>query len=50
MYVKIQSCIEKINQAYMTGFEVNKETLLYDLKAVLAYLEDKRQQEQAEFV
>jgi transposase len=50
MYVKIQSCIEKINQTYMTGFKINKETLLYDLKTVLAYLENKRQQEQNEFV
>ncbi len=50
MYVKIQSCIEQINLTYMTGFKVNKETLLYDLKAVLAYLEDKRQQERIEFV
>lgn len=50
MYVKIQSCIEKINQTYMTGFKINKETLLYNLKTVLTYLEDKRKQEQIEFV
>ncbi|HEX3046882.1 MAG TPA: IS1182 family transposase [Bacillota bacterium] len=50
MYVKIQSCLEKINQEYQTSFKITKETLVDDLKAVLTYLEDKRQQEQIEFV
>jgi transposase len=50
MFVKIQSLIEEINLAYMTSFKVAKETLLDDLKTVLSYLEEKRQQEQIEFV
>lgn len=50
MYLKIQSCIEETNEAYQTGFKITKETLMDDLKAVLAYLEDKRQREQIEFV
>jgi transposase len=50
MHVKIQSSIEKINQAYQTSFKITKETLMDDLKVVLAYLENKRQQEQIEFV
>lgn len=50
MFVKIQSCIEEINLAYMRSFTVTKETLLNDLKTVLSYLEEKRKQEQIEFV
>lgn len=50
MFMKIQSCVEEINQAYMKNFIVNKETLLADIKTVLSYLEDKRQEEQIEFV
>lgn len=50
MYLKVQSCIEKLNQIYMTEFKINKETLLYDLKIIIAYLEDKRKQEKIKFV
>lgn len=50
MFVKIQSCIEEINLAYMKSFTVTKETLLNDLKEVLSYLEEKRLQEKIEFV
>lgn len=50
MFVKIQSCIEEINQTYLTDFRVTKETLLSDLNAAMSYLEEKRQQEQIEFV
>lgn len=50
MFVKIQSCIEDINLTYMTCFTVTKETLLSDLKSVLSYMEEKRKQEQIEFV
>lgn len=50
MFVKIQSCIEEINLAYMKSFTLTKETLLNDLKTVLSYLEEKRRQEQIEFV
>jgi transposase len=50
MYEKIQTGVAKLNQTYMTGFTVTKVTLLYDLKTVLAYLENKRQQESIEFV
>ena len=50
MYIKIQSCIEEINQIYQTGFKITKETLMDDLKAVLVYLEERRQHEQIEFV
>lgn len=50
MFEKIQSCIAEINLTYMTCFTVTKETLLSDLKSVLSYMEEKRQQEQIEFV
>lgn len=50
MFIKFQSCIDKINLDYMTSFTVTKETLLDDLKIVLTYLEERRKQEQIEFV
>lgn len=50
MFVKIQSCLEEINLTYMTDLKVAKDTLLDDLKVALTYLEEKRQQEQIEFV
>ncbi len=50
MFIKIQSCIDKINLDYVTSFTVTKETLLDDLKIVLTYLEERRKQEQIEFV
>ena len=50
MFVKIQSCIEEINLTYMVDFKVAKETLLSDLNVVISYLQEKRQQEQIEFV
>ncbi len=50
MFLKIQSCLEEINLSYLKNFNVTKETLLKDLKVVLSYLEEKRQQEQIQFV
>jgi transposase len=50
MFVKIQSSIEEINQAYQTDFKVAQETLLGDLKRVTSYLEQKRKQDKIEFV
>lgn len=50
MLLKIQSCIEGINQTYMTGFTAAKETLLDDLETVLFFLEEKRAQKKIEFV
>jgi transposase len=50
MFVKIQSCVEEINLAYKKYFEITKETLLDDLKRILSYLEEIRQQERIEFV
>lgn len=50
MFLKIQACIEEINLTYMTNFAITKETLLDNLERVLAYLEEKRQQEKIEFV
>lgn len=50
MFLKIQSCIDEINLAYVTNFSVTKETLLNDLKRTIYYLEEKRQQEHIEFV
>lgn len=50
MFVKIQSCIDELNLAYMKSFTVTKETLLSDLKTVLSYLEEKQKKEQIEFV
>jgi len=40
----------RTNLAYMKSFTVTKETLLNDLKTALSYLEEKRRQEQIEFV
>ncbi|MGE4273340.1 MAG: IS1182 family transposase [Desulfitobacterium sp.] len=50
MFEKIQSCIEEINATYETDFKAVKDTLLQDLNVALAYLEEKRQQAQLEFV
>lgn len=50
MFVKIQSCIEEINRTYETDLKVTQETLLDELKVVISYLEEKRQQGQIEFV
>ncbi|KXG43238.1 hypothetical protein [Tepidibacillus decaturensis] len=50
MYVNIQSFIEEMNLAYETNFKVTKETLLDDLRVILTHLEEKRKQEQIEFV
>lgn len=50
MFLKVQSCVEKINLTYLTSFTVAKETVVNDFKEVLSYLEEKRQQEQIEFV
>ena len=50
MFVKIQSCIEQINQAYESDHKVTKETLLENLRSVLLFLEEKRLLEQIEFV
>jgi transposase, IS4 family len=50
MFEKIQTCIEEINQTYGTQLTVTKETLIKDLASALSYLEEKRQQEQIEFV
>lgn len=50
MFEKIQSCIAEINLCYMTCFTVTKEALLSDLKSVLSYMEERRQQKQIEFV
>lgn len=50
MFTKIQSCIESINLTYITNFTAAKETLLDDIKRVLDYLEEKKEQEKIEFV
>lgn len=50
MFVKIQDCLEEINQTYKTSFTVSKETLCSDLKKVLSYLGEKRKQEKIEFI
>jgi hypothetical protein len=50
MFVKIQSYIEEINLTYVANLKVTKETALDDLKVAISYLEEKRQQEQIEFV
>jgi len=50
MFAKIESCIEEINQTYGTGFKVSPETVLGDLNIVALYLEERRKQEQIEFV
>lgn len=50
MFEKIRSCIADINATYETDFKVVKESLLYDLNVVLAYLKEKQRQGQIEFV
>lgn len=50
MFAKIQTCIEEINLTYLTSFQVAKESVLQDLTPVLTYLEEKRQQDNIEFV
>lgn len=50
MLVKIQSCIEEMNQTYGIDLTVKKETVLNDLKTAITFLEEKRQQEHIAFV
>lgn len=50
MFIKIESLLEEINKSYSTKFTATKENLLEDLKAVISYLDEKRQKEQIEFV
>lgn len=50
MFLKIQECIELINQTYMTDFSAFKESLLEDMKKVLNYLEEKRIEKKVEYV
>jgi transposase len=50
MFLKIQSCLEAINLAYMTTFAVAKDTVLDDIKKALDYIIDKIQQENVEIV
>jgi len=49
MFEKIKSCIDELNRAYMTNFTVSKECIVMDLGKVLAYLEEKRIEENIEF-
>ncbi|OEF98133.1 IS1182 family transposase [Desulfuribacillus alkaliarsenatis] len=50
MFLRINSLIKDMNDAYETDFTVTKKNILDDLKAVLEYLETKRQNEQITFV
>lgn len=50
MFIKIQSCIGEINQAYEIDLKVSKETVLADLKIAMDYLKEKQEREQIEFV
>ncbi|MDQ7093195.1 IS1182 family transposase [Desulfosporosinus sp. PR] len=50
MFEKVQACLEEINLTYRSNFKVAKETVLDDLKAAMTYLEEKRHQENIEFV
>lgn len=50
MFTKIQSCIEEINLTYMRNFTATQENLLKDIERILSYLEEKRQEQQIEFV
>ncbi|MDV3428918.1 MAG: IS1182 family transposase [Bacillota bacterium] len=50
MFLKIQSCIDIINLTYMTNFTVSRETLLEDIKRIIDYLKEKKEEEQIEFI
>ena len=50
MFEKIKSCINEINNNYMTTFVVTVENLVDELQNVLDYLEEERKKQQIEFV
>lgn len=50
MFEKIKSCIEELNTEYSTDFAITKESVLKDLEKVLTFLEDKRKEDNIEFV
>ena len=50
MFEKIKSCLEELNLTYMTNFTVSKESMVLDIRKVLVYLNEKRKEENVEFV
>lgn len=50
MFPKIQKSIDSINLAYFTNFDISKENLIQDLKAVIDFLENKSIEQSIEFV
>ncbi|MCX7858410.1 MAG: IS1182 family transposase [Deltaproteobacteria bacterium] len=50
MFLKIQSCLEKINLTYMTNFAVAKDTILEDIEKALDYVKKKIKEEDIEIV
>jgi len=50
MYEKIKTCLDELNQTYMTAFTVSKKSTVEDLQEVLAYLKEKQKSEGMEFV
>lgn len=49
MFEKIKSCINELNHEYLTDFTVSKECVVSDLGKVLAYLDEKKKEENVEF-
>jgi len=50
MFIKIQEAVDLLNHTYLTDFAVGSDTLLDDLKKVIDFLNDKRNEEKIEFI
>ena len=50
MFEKVKSCIEELNLAYQTNFNISKECIVDDIKKAIEYLEEKQKVIGVEFV
>jgi len=50
MHIKIKELVDEINESYKTEFEVREESIVEDMEEVGKYLENKRVEDNIEFV
>ena len=50
MFEKVNSCVEEVNQTFLTTFSISKETLIADIESVLRFLKEKQRESKIEFV
>jgi transposase len=50
MFEKIKTCIDELNLTYMADFAISKESIATNLGEVLVYLEEKRKEDNVEFI